>query len=393
MTPVVAMPSMTDLLADDPLGSLLTFGGLAIAAVATGFALRPALRRLRSIGQAVTIVAIAALLFAFVAAAAATRSMVLDKSQLGAVALALIIAAAFAILLAFTMTRPMAADVERLSAAATRVERGDLTVRTGVIRRDELGHASRAIDQMIERLHVLETERADIEAERNELLRNIGHDLRTPLAALQAAVEALVDGVAPDPDRYLRAMEHDVHALSALIDDVFLLGRLRSGRTVSVAQPVDVVATVEAAIESLTPTAEQRSVAIDVLAAPATVDDGCCAMASPEALSRTVRNLIDNATRHAPPNSTVTVTITRPEGAGTVVVSVDDSGPGFSDEFRDHAFEVSSRADEARNRSSGGTGLGLAIARELVEAHHGKIWIGDGPGGHVHFSLPSTHAA
>jgi len=382
-----SIASIRSLLADDPVGSMLTFGLLAIVAVVTGFALRPVLRRLRSIGQAVTIVAIAALLFAFVAAAVATRSMVLDESQLGAVGLALLIAAAFAVLLAFTMTRPMAADVERLSRAATSVEQGDLTVRTGVVRSDELGHASRAIDQMIERLHLLETERAGIETERNELLRNIGHDLRTPLAALQAAVEAMVDGVAPDPARYLRAMEHDVHALSALIDDVFLLGRLRAGRETPIGEPVDASAAIETVIDSLTPTAGQRSVLIE-----SDVSQPYWVWASPEAVSRTLRNIIDNATRHAPTHSSVVVAACEDGDASLVVFSVTDRGAGFPESFRDQAFDVFSRADESRTRAIGGTGLGLAIARELVEAHGGKIWIGDGPGGHVHFSLPSTPA-
>ena len=96
-----------------------------------------------------------------------------------------------------------------------RVADGDLSARTGVIRNDELGEAAQMFDMMVDRLNA-------IEDERSLMLSSISHDLRTPLAALRAAVEAIRDGVADDPDLYLVGMERQVRALSSLVDDLQL---------------------------------------------------------------------------------------------------------------------------------------------------------------------------
>lgn len=394
------MPGLGELLRQNPLPPLLAFTALAGGGLLVARALRPLLRRTRSLSLIVTVVALASLAFAFAAAAVAAAFMVLDHQQLASFAAVLGVAAGFAVLLAVAMVQPLVADVERLGAVAERVERGDLTVRSGIDRRDELGQAARAIDAMLSRLDELERQRDGMEAERRALLSNIGHDLRSPLAALQAAVEALVDGVAPDPPRYLRSMEHDLAALNALVEDVFLLGRLEAGRFGVTATPFDLRATIDEAVESLVPFAATKGVEL-VVRGPLLA----ASVGSPEAVARVVRNLTDNAVRHAPTDSAVTIGLapaastaqppTTPgrepgDGAqGAWFVEVSDLGAGFPAAFRAHAFEVSTRADDARRRSDGGAGLGLAIARGLVAAHGGEIWIPEGSGGRVCFSLPS----
>ena len=107
---------------------------------------------------------------------------------------------------------------------------------------------------------------------------------------------------------------------------------------------------------------------------------------NPTALGRVVRNLIDNAIRHAPPGSDGAGR--RSSADGRPSVTVVDEGPGFPAEFSAEAFERFTRADASRNRATGGAGLGLAIARGLVEAHGGRIWIEGPPGGRVAFELP-----
>ena len=100
-----------------------------------------------------------------------------------------------------------------------------------------------------------------------------------------------------------------------------------------------------------------------------------------------MRNLLDNAIRHAPEGSVVEISV---DGVGTARVTVSDTGAGFPDDFVDRAFDVWARADGSRNRSTGGSGLGLAIAHGLVDAHGGRIWIEPAPGGRVAFELPHT---
>ena len=113
----------------------------------------------------------------------------------------------------------------------------------------------------------------------------------------------------------------------------------------------------------------------------------CTCRGNPTALGRVIRNLIDNAIRHAPSGSEVRVEVERRrQTVGHVV----DQGPGFPADFSAEAFERFTRADASRTRTTGGAGLGLAIARGLVEAHGGRIWIEGPPGGRVAFELPPT---
>jgi signal transduction histidine kinase len=196
------------------------------------------------------------------------------------------------------------------------------------------------------------------------------------------AVDALADGVAPDPDRYLRSMRRDVEALAALVDDFFLLARIESGRLDLHPVPVDLTEVADEAMEALAPVAAAAGVTLALDATTRVHVRG-----NPTALGRVVRNLIDNAIRHAPSGSVVRVAVA---ADGRPSIRVVDDGPGFPPGFDDEAFTRFTRADASRNRATGGAGLGLAIARGLVEAHGGRIWIEAPPGGRVAFELPAA---
>jgi signal transduction histidine kinase len=144
--------------------------------------------------------------------------------------------------------------------------------------------------------------------------------------------------------------------------------------------PIDLVELADDAVESLAPTAAAEGVSLQLIA-----DRAVHVVANPMSITRVIRNLIDNAIRHSPPGSSVSVEVTSETGG---VVRVTDDGPGFPPDFRDHAFERFTRADPSRSRLSGGTGLGLAIARRLVEAHGGQIWIDSTQKASVAFAVP-----
>ena len=322
------------------------------------------------------------LLIGALVALALARLMVLDDDDVGMALGVLAVTAVFATVLVLTASGPLRRDARLLESSVRRIEAGDLAARTGVRRADELGHVARAIDELTERLATMERERQAIEDERRAMLSSIGHDLRTPLSALRAAVEALADGVAPDPERYLRAMQRDVEALGALIDDLFLLARIESGNLALDRVPLDLSELVDEAVEALAPAAAARDIRIE-----RDTPQRVRVAGNPTALGRVVRNLLDNAIQHAPSGSVVRIVV---DGAERPRVEVTDEGPGFPAEFSAHAFERFTRADPSRNRSTGGAGLGLAIARGLVEAHGGRIWIGAPPGGRVTFDLPTA---
>jgi signal transduction histidine kinase len=379
---LLAMGSWVDAARSQPWMAAGAVTVLLLATVVTALGLRWHARRSRSLRNQVLAAALGAIGVGAVGAAALARLMVLDGGELRTVLGILAFTALFAVVLVWVATLPLARDARSLEVTVRRIESGDRDGRTAVDRADELGHVAHALDELSARLGQLERERAGNEAERMLLLSSVSHDLRTPLAALQAALEALVDGVAPDPDRYLRSMQRDVEALSALVDDLFLLARLEAGRLDLHPEPVDLAELADEAVEALAPVATARGVLLRLDAGGAVPVRG-----NPAALGRVIRNLVDNALRHAPAGSTVRVAV---HDGGPPTVRVVDEGPGFPPGFGERAFDRFSRADPSRTRDSGGAGLGLAIARGLVEAHGGRIWTEDPPGGRVAFELPAA---
>ncbi len=331
-------------------------------------------RGMNRLGRRFLAATLAVLAVAIIMIAVAAQNMYINDYDQRLLTWALIPAVLGAAGVAVLMTRPVARDAKRISDAAMRVANGDLTARSGVTRNDELGEAAEMFDVMVERLAAVESERAI-------MLSSISHDLRTPLAALRASVEALRDGVASDPDQYLAGMERQVRALSALVDDLQLHSRLVSGTMELRRVRLDLTELADEAMETVRPIAAVRNIALLLEASRRVLVD-----ADGSQLGRVIRNLLENAIRHAPDGSVVLVQIDEADGVATLRVV--DQGPGFPDDFKDRAFEPFTRADSARDTRTGTAGLGLSIARGIVTAHGGSIGVGDGPGGVVEVLLP-----
>lgn len=361
------------------------FAGASAVAAFAGWLLTSLHRRFRSLRWTLVGVGVAAVAATAAAVGAAAIAMFLSLHDLLLVSAALVFGVGLGIVLAVAVAGPLTADLQGLTAAAHAVAAGDLTVRTDVRRADELGGLASSIDSMVARLATLEEERERGEAARRELLAAISHDLRTPLAALQAAIEALQDDVGGDPEHYLRSMATDVSLLHSMVDDLFVLARLQAGELRLERMAVDLTELADDAVESMTRVAARRSVGLHLDAGASVLVDG-----DPQALSRVLRNLLDNAIAHAPARTTVRVRIGSQDHPPTV--RVEDEGPGFPADFADRAFDPFTRSDDARNRNTGGAGLGLAIARGLVLAHDGHIWVEPGAGGRIAFTLPPAAA-
>ena len=360
----------------------LIFVAVAVLAVGLAVVMRWGGRRSTSIRRSVMIVGFAGLAIAAVAIAIAAQQMFLSQHDLNLLMVVLVFAVATVVAFSVSVSGDLARDLESTAAAAQQLQDGDLSARTGVERSDEVGTVAAAFDKMAAGLEQRDEERSAEEAARRRFLAAIGHDLRTPLASLRAAVEALEDGIAPDPQRYLESMDRDVAVLSSLVDDLFLLSRLEAASIEIEHVPIDVTEAVDEAIEVMAPVASAANVHVALDA-----DHRVSAIGDPNAIGRVVRNLIDNAVRFAPAGSSVVVEVGEDQGA---VVSVTDAGPGFDRAFIDQAFDQFTRDDPSRERSTGGAGLGLAIARGFVEAMGGSIWAEPGPGGRVAFRLPAA---
>lgn len=313
--------------------------------------------------------------------------MLLDHYERNVMLTVILGAFVLAVLVASVLSHRLINDLEHMADAARLVAVGDLSVRTGVARADELGTTARAFDTMVAELEETERRRDVAEEEHRLLVASISHDLRTPIAAIRAALEAIEDGVG-DRDRLLLAAQCDVRALTGLVDDLFLLAQLDAGRYEAATLPVDLAEIVDEAVESLLPTADTNGVSIDVQTAGRRP-----VMGSERELGRVVRNLLDNAIRHSPEGSQVSVHLHHNDHSGvtdraSISLSVIDEGPGFGEGLIDTATEPFVRGDQSRARSTGGAGLGLSIAAGVVAAHGGVLSLHPGPGGSVEIELP-----
>jgi signal transduction histidine kinase len=205
----------------------------------------------------------------------------------------------------------------------------------------------------------------DLERQRREMVSWISHDLRTPLAGMRAMTEALQDGVAPDPPRYLRQLEQEVDRLAGMVDDLLALSRLQSGQLRLSLETVDVSDLVSDTLASTEPLAHARQVHLNGEAR-----GGIVARADGKELSRALTNLVVNALRHTPPDGSVTVAARR--DGDQVVISVSDQCGGISDADRARLFEPGWSGSEARSPGDG-AGLGLAVVSGVMAAHGGAV--------------------
>ncbi len=335
----------------------------------------------RSLTRRMLVAAISGPVVIASALTAGSQSMFLSEHDLQFLLILLAFATVLGIGVMFTLARPLTEDLAALTRVAQQVGKGNLEARADLQRIDEVGELSTAIDLMVDQISTSRAARDEAEHERSITLASLSHDARTPLTSMRLATEALLDGVAPDPDRYLRTIESDINAVETLINDLFTIGQLEANRLEIISGPMDAMNTVHDVVELMTPIADNKNVRITV-SGPVTLP----VTADPSQLTRVLSNVVSNAIRHSPTDEVVCIEIDPDEQQ----VSVFDGGSGFPEDFCVEAFQPFRRHDEARERAQGGAGLGLAVAKGIVEALDGKIWADPGPGGAVHLQLPAA---
>ena len=389
---VVAAGLLAELLLEPPSGDerlhlLLILAAPAVVTAALVPLLRRWVSRRASVAGAALMVGVCSLAIGAATTSAASNAMFLSDHDFRLFLVVLLLSCGLALLVGVQLSAPMARDIARLGDVAEAVAAGDLSVRTAITRRDEVGRTAAALDSMVAALRAAAEERARLADARQMLFTSVGHDLRTPLAAMRAAVESLQDGVATDPDRYLGVIGSELHNVEALLDQLTAFARIESGAPLGPQEMVAVAEVADEAVEALGPLAERRGVKLALVAdGPGTV------RATVLDVSRCLRNLVENAITHSPHGGSVRVEVgPAADAAGEpgVEVRVLDQGPGFPAEFRDRAFEPFTRADPARTTRNGHAGLGLAITRALAQQHGGRAWLGAGPGGDVRLWFPT----
>ena len=270
----------------------------------------------------------------------------------------------------YPLARYVARPLASLRAATQELAGGNLAVRVAPAvgrRRDELADLARDFDRMAERIEALMT------SERR-LLRDISHELRSPLSRLHVAL-GLARQQAGDDQRPLDRIEREAERLNALIGELLMLARLESGAMEPAREAVDLAAIVRDVAEDADFEVRSRGRAVRV-----TATCECVAIGAPDLLRSAVENIVRNAVRHTREGTAVEVSMR----AGTprhVVITVRDHGSGVPDDLLPHIFHPFYRVGDARDRHSGGVGLGLTIADRTIRLHGGTVRADNAPDG------------
>ncbi|MFR9793233.1 sensor histidine kinase [Streptomyces sp. MB22_4] len=345
------------------------------AAAATGLAGAGVLRliRRRSLTASLAVVAAVGVLAMLAGTLAVAWAMFLSPHDLTAVTTVVAMAAVVSLVTALLLGRWVVARSRELADAARSFGDGGAFAAPDGPATAELEELSRELAATSARLaESRERERA-LETSRRELVAWISHDLRTPLAGLRAMAEALEDGVAADPDRYLRQIRAEVERLDAMVGDLFELSRIHAGTLPLSLSRVSLYDLVGDALAGADPLAREHGVRLvgeHVAPVPVEVDG--------REMSRVLGNLLVNAIRRTPADGTVAVAAERTDEG--VVLSVTDGCGGIPEEDLPRVFDTGWRGTDARTPPAG-AGLGLAIVRGIVEAHRGRAAVRNIPGG------------
>lgn len=272
-------------------------------------------------------------------------------------------------LLARSLTRPL----RQLSATAGKLGAGDLSARTQIDRKDELGEVATAFDEMADRVTAM------VRSEK-ELLANISHELRTPLARIRVALDLANEGDAEMAREALTDIADDLDELEKLISDVLMAARLDldEGKASNGLPPLRLVdlpldELVDRSVAKFGTAFAGRELAVKRDDTLPTIQ------ADPVLLRRVIDNLLENAHKYSEAPAPIELAV-RVE-AGEVVFEVADRGVGVAPEDLPKLFRPFFRGDKSRTRKTGGIGLGLALAKRIVEAHAGTIELAPRPSG------------
>jgi two-component system sensor histidine kinase CpxA len=300
-----------------------------------------------------------------------------DTAVIGLIA-TLLVSAIVCLLLARYLSDP----VRHLRAATRSIAAGDLSVRVASLvgrRRDELSLLAVDFDAMAERLRTL------LESQR-QLLRDVSHELRSPLARLQIAL-----GLARRPqanlEQELDRIEREAQRLDELIGEILSLSRLEDPTRTLSAESVNLPELLEALADNARLEAEPRWVRVDLVAPVALTLEG-----DRELLFRALENVVRNAISYSPQGALIQLSLRQREQ--DAVIEITDQGPGVPSELLDRIFEPFFRVGKAREHDSGGHGIGLAITARVVALHRGTVRARNVPAGglQVEITLPLHQA-
>lgn len=256
---------------------------------------------------------------------------------------------------AFGIARP----IQQISDAASAIKEGNLSARTDLVGDDQLAQLGQRFDEMAD---AIERDR-DLE---RQLIGDVAHELRTPLMAIQATVEAIQDGVFEADEEHLNTISVETRRLGRLVEALLHLNRLENGTTEIKSDLVNL----SSVCLGLSTTHEALVDSSGIMFFT-NITPNVMIIGDQDLISQAVANLLSNAVRYTPENGMVSLDLVRENGYAKI--SVRDTGIGIAKDDVKKVFSRFWRADEARQSKNGGLGIGLALVKEVVDQHRGSI--------------------
>lgn len=293
--------------------------------------------------------------------------------------LASLIAGGIGLLLSLVFFRGVVRPLRSMMGMAGRIAAGDYRARARARSRDEIGSLAESLNRMAEALQTLERLRKD-------LVANVAHELRTPLANLRGYLEAMRDGVTPPSPEAITSLHDEVMRLVRLTDALHELSLFDAHLPRMRPEATDLAALVRRLLDLRRVDFQRKAISLRT--------EGMLngrLRADPDLLAQALNNLIDNALKYTPPGGSVTVRTDTEEGS--IRIGVTNTGEGIAPDDLPYIFERFYRAEKSRSRASGGAGIGLSIVKEVARAHGGDVGArSQGGETTVWLTLPGTAA-
>lgn len=263
--------------------------------------------------------------------------------------------------------------IKELEAATVNIQQGNLDFTIEREGNDEISELCGSFEEMRKRLKESFEQQMTSEQESRELIRNIAHDLKTPITAVKGYSEGLLDGVANTPEKqekYLRTINNKANEMDALLNELTLYSKIDTNRIPYNFNKINVAEYFNDCIEEIGMDLETKRIGLTYFNY---VDNDVMIIADPEQLKRVIHNIIGNSVKYLDKKQGL-INIRIKDVGDFIQVELEDNGRGIAAKDLPYIFERFYRADASRNSATGGSGIGLSIVKKIIEDHGGKIW-------------------
>ena len=276
----------------------------------------------------------------------------------------------------------------KLQEATRNIRDGNLDFTLDIDEDDEIGQLCQDFEEMRIRLKENAEEKIQYEQENKELIRNISHDLKTPITAIKGYVEGIMDGVASSPeklDKYIRTIYNKANDMDRLIDELTFYSKIDTNKIPYTFSKINVDSYFRDCAEEVGLDMESYNIELGYFNY---VNEDVVVIADAEQLKRVINNIISNSVKYLDkPKGIINIRIK--DVGDFIQVEIEDNGRGIAAKDLPYIFDRFYRTDASRNSSKGGSGIGLSIVRKIIEDHGGRIWATskEGIGTEMHFVL------